>query len=457
LAKLWQKNYTLNELIEAFTVGRDYLLDRELLPADALASMAQARQLAAIGLLTPAEAESLVKGLRLIVREWKTGELSVTPSDEDCHTAIENRLTALCGEAGKKIHTGRSRNDQVLTAVRVWARSALDRVMAQTEGLVADWLDLAEKHKKTPMPGRTHLQTGMPSSVGLWAAAWAEGLLDDLEVLKTAYSLIDQSPLGSAASYGVPLPLDRALSARLLGFSRVQNNVLGANNSRGKVESVVLDALDQVGLSLSKMAQDMILFSLPEFGYFHLPAALCSGSSIMPQKKNPDGLELLRAKSGTISAWSSQVKSIIRSLPSGYNRDFQETKEPFFRGLTLAHDCLSVMRLTVQELQVDEAALKKGFTPDIFATDAAYELVSSGLSFREAYREVGLHLENLRGRDPVDTILNRTHQGAAGNLGLELARERLKNFAQVRLERRRTLEVALQDLAGEQAWEASGL
>ncbi len=457
MAKLWQKNYTLNELIEAFTVGQDYLIDRDLLPADAVASVAQARQLAAIGLLTVQEETELSTALRQIIGEWRAGTLTVNREDEDCHTAIENRLVQLCGEVGKKIHTGRSRNDQVLTALRVWARSAIDRVVEEALGLVADWLAFAERHRLTPMPGRTHLQTGMPSSVGLWAGAWAEGLLDDLELLKAAYLLVDQSPLGSAASYGVPLPLDREYSARLLGFARVQNNVLGANNSRGKIEAVVLDALDMMGLSLSKMAQDLILFSLPEFGYFHLPAALCSGSSIMPQKKNPDGLELMRAKSASLSAWAMQVKGILRSLPSGYNRDFQETKEPFFRGLTLARDCLAVMRLTVKELEVDEASLRRGFTPDIFATDAAYELVKSGLTFRDAYREVGLHLERLDSRDPTSAIENRTHVGAAGNLGLEKAwahhQEYLEHFAQ----QRKRVETSLKELVGPEAWEASGL
>ncbi|NNM53574.1 MAG: argininosuccinate lyase [Spirochaetales bacterium] len=457
MAKLWQKNYTLNELIEAFTVGQDYLIDRDLLPADAVASVAQARQLAAIGLLTVQEQTTLSSALFQIIGEWRTGTLTVNREDEDCHTAIENRLVQLCGEVGKKIHTGRSRNDQVLTALRVWARSAIDRVAGEALGLVADWLNLAERHRLTPMPGRTHLQTGMPSSVGLWAGAWAEGLLDDLELLKTAYFLVDQSPLGSAASYGVPLPLDREYSARLLGFSRVQNNVLGANNSRGKIEAVVLDALDMVGLSLSKMAQDLILFSLPEFGYFHLPAALCSGSSIMPQKKNPDGLELMRAKSASLSAWAMQVKGILRSLPSGYNRDFQETKEPFFRGLTLARDCLAVMRLTVKELEVDESALRRGFTPDIFATDAAYELVKSGLTFRDAYREVGLHLERLDSRDPASAIENRTHEGAAGNLGLEKAWDRHREYAEHFAQQRNRVETSLKELVGPETWEASGL
>ncbi len=457
MAKLWQKNYTLNELIESFTVGQDYLIDRDLLPADAVASVAQARQLSAIGLLTQTEEQALSTAIGQIILEWKAGTLTVNREDEDCHTAIENRLVQLCGEIGKKIHTGRSRNDQVLTALRVWSRSALNRVAEEALGLIADWLEFAKKYQQTPMPGRTHLQTGMPSSVGLWASAWAEGLLDDLELLKTAYLLVDQSPLGSAASYGVPLPLDREYTARLLGFSRVQNNVLGANNSRGKIEAIVLDSLDILGLSLSKMAQDLILFSLPEFGYFHLPPALCSGSSIMPQKKNPDGLELIRAKSASLSAWAVQVKGVLRSLPSGYNRDFQETKEPYFRGLSLARDCLAVMRLTVKELEVDEAALLRGFTPDIFATDAAYELVQAGMTFRDAYREVGLNLDRLKSRNPEATIANRTHVGAAGNLGLEKAWSRHREHSEYFLQLRNKVEGALKDLVGATVWEASGL
>jgi argininosuccinate lyase len=457
MAKLWQKNTTLDALIEGYTVGRDFELDHQLLPADALGSMAQARQLAKIGLVPGADADALVDELRRIVVDWSEGKFTVLRTDEDCHTAIENRLTERLGEAGKKIHTGRSRNDQVLTALRLFGRSRLDGIRCAVLDLAEEFVLFADKHKSVPMPGRTHLQTGMPSSVGLWASAWAEELLDTLVLADAAYRLLDRSPLGFAASYGVPLPLDREYSAALLGFASVHRNVLAASHSRGKGEAAVLDVCDQIGLTLSRVAQDLILFSLPEFGYFRLPAELCTGSSIMPQKKNPDALELTRAKSATLSAWSSQVKNILRNQPSGYNRDLQETKEPYFRGLDLTGQMLAIVGLTIRRLEVVPEALERGFTPDIFATDAAYEKVRAGASFRDAYRDVGLNLGALEGRDPHQTIADRTHTGAAGNLGLDtLGADLAARRAAYRVDRGR-VETALTGLAGADAFAASGL
>lgn len=295
-------------------------------------------------------------------------------------------------------------------------------------------LSFAEAHAAVPMPGRTHMQIAMPSSVGLWAGAWAEEILDGLANLKSAYDLFNQSPLGAAASYGVPLPLNREMTAKAMGFPKVQTNVLYVNNSRGKLETLILSALDYLGTSLSCMAQDLILFSLPEFGYFSLPRELCSGSSIMPQKKNPDGLELMRAKSATLSSYAQHAREINRSLPSGYNRDFQETKEPFLRGMELGSACLRVMTLTFEKLKVNREALEKGFSPEIYATDAALEQVAKGVSFRDAYRSVGLSLDGEGGpvdldRDPGASVTSRTHTGTSGNLGLEGDRKVLVDLA----------------------------
>jgi argininosuccinate lyase len=423
MAKLWQKGYELDTLIEAFTVGRDWELDGRLVAADCTASAAHATMLESVGLLKRKELELLLEGLKAIVLADEKGEFPIRREDEDCHTAIENFLVASCGDAGKKIHTGRSRNDQVLTALRVYGREAAGKVLEAGLDLQQGLLKCAEEHRDVPMPGRTHMQVAMPSSVGLWAAAWAEEIGDDLALLEFTTAMYDQSPLGSAASYGVPLPLDREMSARLLGFSKLQNNVLYANNSRGKFESMILDALDQLMQTFSKMSQDLILFSLPEFGYFSLPKELCSGSSIMPQKKNPDGLELMRAKAASMSAWASQVKGIIRSLPSGYNRDFQETKEPFILGLELALQAALVMDRTISRLEVNRQRLLDAFTPEIFATDAALELVAGGMSFRDAYRKVGTELDQVSGRDPLESIRNRTAEGTAGNLRLDLSQE----------------------------------
>lgn len=448
MGKLWDKGYDLDALVEEFTVGRDYELDERLVPADCAGSLAHATMLAKIGILIPAELVGLRRELAAIVEDHAAGRFPITLEDEDCHTAIENRLTARLGETGKKIHTGRSRNDQVLTALRLFAKGFLFEGARRLASLVESLRAFAAAHAELPMPGRTHLQIAMPSSVGLWAGAYAEELLDDLRHLWSVYPLCDQSPLGSAASYGVPLPLDRELEADLLGFSRVQNNVLYANNSRGKLESIILEAVDQIGLTLSKLAQDLILFSLPELGYFTLPDELCSGSSIMPQKKNPDALELLRAKSATLSACALQAKSIIRALPSGYNRDFQETKEPFLRGCSIVLLCIRVAEVTVTSLAVNPDRLAEGLRPEIYATDAALELVAKGWSFRDAYREVGTHLERLAARDAKSAILGRSSTGTTGNLGLDRLKEEGDRLAEEIDAERRRVEGKVASLLG---------
>jgi argininosuccinate lyase len=422
MAKLWEKAYSLDALVEAFTVGDDYRLDSRLVNADCVASMAHAQMLAAIGILTPADRDALHAELARIISRNGEGAFVIRPSDEDVHTAIENHLVAAIGEAGKRIHTGRSRNDQVLAALRLWTRGFLFSFHEAGIDLCERLLGLAEAHALTPMPGRTHLQTAMPSSVGLWAAAYAEELLDDLDLAHHAFTMLDCCPLGSAASYGVPLPLDRERVADLLGFSRVQNNVLYAGNSRGKLEAVALEAVEHSVLTLSRMAQDLILFSLPEFGYFTLPPELCSGSSIMPQKKNPDGLELIRGKSAAISADLLAMKTLMRALPGGYNRDLQETKGPYFRSCEQGLGCVRIMDVTVQKLVVNKDRLKRAFTPDIFATDRALELVSDGTPFRDAYRAVGSSLDSLSERDPVEAIKARKSTGAPGNLRLDVPR-----------------------------------
>jgi argininosuccinate lyase len=448
MSKLWDKGIDLDSLIEEFTVGDDHLLDRRLVVADCLASLAHAKMLHAIGILTAAEFDSLSGELAAIVRLDHEGEFPVRRQDEDCHSAIENHLVEALGEVGKKIHTGRSRNDQVIAALRLYTRSFLLRFQDAALKLAGALLSFAEQHREQPMPGRTHLQVAMPSSLGLWAGAFAEELLDDLSLLETAYALNDSCPLGSAASYGVPLPLNREMVADALGFARVQNNVLYVNNSRGKYEAIVLDAVAQVMLTLSKLAQDLILFSLPEFGYFHLPDELFSGSSIMPQKKNPCMLELLRAKTATVASCSARVKEIIRALPSGYNRDFQETKAPFMQGLDTGMISLRMMRRVVEKLEIDRQRLHHAFRAEIYATDRALELVAAGTPFRDAYREVGTRIGGLKRRDPVETIRARTYTGTTGNLNLEPAVGALKDKQESLAARQAALDGKLTALAG---------
>jgi len=424
MAKLWDKGYAIDPEIERFTVGEDYLLDAALVRADLLGSAAHATMLAKIGILTAAQRDRLLGGLRAILKDFGAGEFAVRPDQEDVHTAVEERLTADLGDLGKKLHTGRSRNDQVLVDLRLYGKEKLHALAGRAIALVRALAAFAKRYEFTPMPGRTHMQIAMPSSLGLWAGAYAESLLDDLELLKAAHTVTDQSPLGSGAAYGSALPLDRKLVARLLGFAKVQNNVLYCANSRGKAELATLQVCAQVMVDLSRLANDLLITSTPEFGYFRIPKELCTGSSMMPQKRNPCGLELVRAKSAGVLAAEQQVAAILKALPFGYNRDFQETKGPLMRGLETTLASLSVMRLSIERLEVVEENLRKGFLPEIYATDRALELVREGRPFRDAYRYVGTHLGELSSRDPVANLKSKRLQGGPGNLGLAALKTR---------------------------------
>lgn len=448
VGKLWDKGYKLDSLIELFTVGEDYILDTALVPADCVASMAHARMLAAVGILSDAEYRDIHLELGRIIEDVKTGTFRIRREDEDCHTAIENRLTEVLGETGKKVHTGRSRNDQVLAALRLYAKSYLFDFMESVLTLSGEFLHFARVHRDVPMPGRTHLQAGMPSSLGLWAGAYGEDLLDSYTLLETAFQLNDQCPLGSAASYGVPLPLDRELTAKLLGFSKVQNNVLYVQNSRGKIETALLQGIDMVLMGLSKAAWDIILFSLPEFGYFSLPKEICSGSSIMPQKRNPDVLELVRSKSAVVAGYVEQVKNIIRPLYSGYNRDFQDTKGPLLRGFDIGYLSVAAMLVTVKRMNVHPEKLRDGFSPDIFATDSVLDLVRDGKSFRDAYMQVARDVDGVSPGDPDEAIQKRRSSGTPGNLRLDEKVQALKALKKSLLSRKQEFAEAITGLVG---------
>lgn len=419
MAKLWQKNYTLDSMMEHFTVRNDYVYDEELVLSDTIGSAAHAKGLSKIGILTEKECSDLLSGLEEIAELRKKDSFPITLSDEDCHTAIEGYLTKKLGDTGKKIHTGRSRNDQVQTALRIYMREAVLKLTSASCGFASSLIDLAERNKDVPMPGRTHMQIAMPSSVALWALSFAEEILEEAGMLLSLYSVIDQSPLGSAASYGVTLPLDREYTASLMGFRKVQNNVLYANNSRGKFEAFFLDHAEYIALTISKLAQDLMLFTLPEFGYFSLPRELCTGSSIMPQKKNPDGLELARSRTSLIGSCSARVKSIIHALPSGYNRDFQDTKEPFIEGFRSALELVMISEEMVRGLEVHPERLIAACTPELYATDRVMEKVLAGGNFRDSYKDVGLNLDKVQGEDPVASLSRRTSTGTAGNLQIE--------------------------------------
>ena len=419
----------IQEDVLAFTAGRDVELDQALVEVDCLGTSAHVQMLAGMPIeppiLTEDEARAVQAELRVIVNEARAGNFQITLADQDVHLAVERRLTEKLGEVGKKVHTARSRNDQVAVDLRLYARAELTGVQREVAALARALVAFGRCHSLVPMVGRTHMQPAMPSSVGLWATAHAESLLDDAQWVEQAYTLNNQCPLGSAASYGVPLPIDREQVSRLLGFARPLHNVLYANNARGKNESQILTALSQVMLSLSRLAQDLILFSMPEFGYFDLPAAYCTGSSIMPQKRNPDVLELIRAKASRVAGCAAMVYDIVKNAPSGYNRDLQEAKEPFMEGVQTVRASLRIMALIVDGLSINVAALQAGFTPDVFATDRALELVGQGMAFRDAYHHVKAHLDELEQLDPATVVARKTHLGAPAGLDFETYTQRI--------------------------------
>ena len=390
MPKLWQKSYRLNEQVERFEGAQNSALDTRLICHDVWGSLAHAAMLAYIGILTDAEHAALKDALCNILTLAETHEFTIEPSDEDVHTSIENYLAATAGVAGKKIHMARSRNDQVLVDLRLYGKEQLHSVADKLCHLCAVLVEFADTHADVPMPGYTHMQRAMLSSVGLWAAAFAESLLDDEQLLATAYALNDQSPLGSAAGYGVPIAIDRQYTADLLGFSRVQHNVIYVQNSRGKIEAAIVQALTQIMLDLSKLAQDILLFSTVEYGFFTIPQELCTGSSIMPQKRNLGVMELVRARTQTMVALQQQILGIVTGLPSGYNMDYQETKRPFMEALDLVQDSLDICTLVVGAIGVNTDRLTAACTFELFAADRAYELTTTAnLPFRDAYRIVG--------------------------------------------------------------------
>jgi len=392
--KLWQKTKHLDKEIEKFTVGKDYILDKELVYFDCIASKAHVRMLGEIGILTDKEVEDLLQGLDKIIELDKEGKFKIALEDEDCHTAIENFLIDTVGDAGKKIHTGRSRNDQILTAVRLYCKAKLRDCLDVIEATIGHIDDFIDTFGEIPMPGYTHTRKAMPSSVGMWAGAFKDAFTDDLELLKSAIKLVDQNPLGTGAGYGIPLPLDRQMTTEELGFAKTQENPIYVQNSRGKFESFILTVLGQVMLDINKLASDLVLFTLPSLAYFVLPDEFLTGSSIMPQKKNPDVLELLRGKYHEILAHEIQMRNTSVNLISGYHRDIQLTKEAVIHGFSTVLESIHVTGLIFQNLKVIEENCEVAMTDELFAAEKAYQLVQQGVPFRDAYREIGKQYES---------------------------------------------------------------
>jgi len=412
---------TINDETLTFTAGRDVELDCALIEVDCIGTAAHVTMLSEMPIrpkmITKTERNKVVKALSEIMDQAHQNKFKIRLADQDVHLAVERTLTKKLGDLGKKIHTGRSRNDQVAVDLRLYAKQQILETLQEATALILALISFGKKHEKIPMVGRTHMQPGMPSSVGLWATAHAESLLDDCVGLINAYRLNDQCPLGSAASYGVPLPIDRQRTSDLLGFSRPTHNVLYANNGRGKMESLVLGAMSQVMLSLSRLAQDFMIFTMPEFDYFKLPSEFCTGSSIMPQKSNPDVCELIRAKATRVKTAELGVYDLIKGSPTGYNRDLQEAKELFMEGINTTRSCLRILTPMMKGTKVNKNKLLAGFSPDVFATDRALELVAQGMPFRDAYHYVKQHLEELNQIDPAKAIQLKTHLGAP--LGLD--------------------------------------
>ncbi|MFA6126945.1 MAG: argininosuccinate lyase [Bacteroidales bacterium] len=383
--KLWQTADSMDARIEAFTVGNDPILDQELIPFDCQATIAHVTMLEEIGILDTIESGKLIAALNELIILHGEGAFRIKPGQEDGHTAIEEYLTGKLGDTGKKVHTGRSRNDQVLTAVRLFEKFAVDELIQLSENMAASLKLFAETNAGLPLPGYTHTRKAMPFSVKDWAMAFHDALKDDIRMLKGTYELIDQNPLGTGAGYGVPLPLNRQTTTDLLGFARIQENPMYAQNSRGKFESRILQDCLMVLYDLNKWATDLIFYSLPEIGYFSLHPSMVTGSSIMPHKQNPDVLELIRASYHQVAGYEYQLRMTPINLISGYHRDLQYTKEPLMLGLKTTREVLGASQVVLKGLTANADNLKAAMTPELLSVQKVMDLVNSGMPFRDAY------------------------------------------------------------------------
>ena len=412
--KLWEKSVQVNEKIDRFTVGRDRELDLYLAKHDVLGSMAHITMLESIGLLTAGELEVLLEELRNIYASAEAGDFVIEDGIEDVHSQVELMLTRKLGDVGKKIHSGRSRNDQVLVDLKLFTREQLKQVVEEVEELFQVLIAQSNRYKDVLMPGYTHPQIAMPSSFGLWFGAYAESLVDDMMFLQSAYKMCNRNPLGSAAGYGSSFPLDREMTTRLLGFDSMNYNVVYAQMGRGKMERNVAFALASVAGTLSKLAFDACMFSSQNFGFVKLPDECTTGSSIMPHKKNPDVFELTRAKCNKIQALPQQIMMIMNNLPSGYFRDLQIIKEVFVPAFEELKDCLQMATYIMDKLKVNEHILEDDKYLYIFSVEEVNRLALQGMPFRDAYKKVGLDIE--AGNFTHNKQVHHTHAGSIGNL-----------------------------------------
>lgn len=423
--KLWEKNFEVNAEIERFTVGRDRELDIYLARYDVLGSMAHIKMLQSIGLMEKDELDALLAELRNIYRDCTEGRFVIEDGVEDVHSQVELLLTRRLGDMGKKIHSGRSRNDQVLVDLKLFIRHELREIADGVMTLFGELQEKSERFKDVLMPGYTHLQIAMPSSFGLWFGAYAESLADDMLFLQAAYRMANRNPLGSAAGYGSSFPLDREMTTRLLGFSSMDYNVVYAQMGRGKTERNVAFAMASVAGTLAKMAFDACLFNCQNFGFIRLPKECTTGSSIMPHKKNPDVFELIRAKCNKLQALPEQITLIMNNLPVGYFRDLQIIKEVFLPAFGELKDCLRMAAYIISKMEVNRNILDNPMYDPMFSVEEVNRLAAAGMPFRDAYRKVGMEIEN--GTYRADRNICHTHEGSMGNLCNDRIAELMKS------------------------------
>ncbi|MEM9329064.1 MAG: argininosuccinate lyase [Bacteroidota bacterium] len=419
--KLWQKGEDIDQFFEKFTIGKDRELDLYLAKHDVVGSQAHAKMLGKVGLLSEKDAEQLVNGLEAIGKEVAAGTFAIEEGVEDVHSQIELMLTRDLGDLGKKIHMGRSRNDQVITALKLFTREEIGWVARKMHTLFDLLLSKSEQYKHILMPGYTHMQVAMPSSFGLWFGAYAESMVDDLIVLKAAHEVTNKNPLGSAAGYGSSFPLDRDATSREMYFAEPNFNVVYAQMTRGKMERTVAMAMASLAGTLSKLAMDVCLYSGQNFNFFKLPVQFTTGSSIMPHKHNPDGFELLRGKTNQLQALPYEMTLITSNLPSGYHRDLQQLKERFIPSFDELKDCLDIAALMIDGLEVQENILDEDRYDLLFTVELVNELVLSGMPFRDAYREVGRRVQT--GEYQASKEVHHTHLGSIGDPGNDRIKE----------------------------------
>lgn len=412
--KLWEKNFEVNKEIERFTVGRDREMDMYLAKYDVLGSMAHITMLESIGLLEKDELEKLLAELRHIYQLCKDGKFSIEKDVEDVHSEVELMLTRKLGDMGKKIHSGRSRNDQVLVDLKLFTRHELMEVVDNVKALFDELIQKSDQYKDVLMPGYTHLQIAMPSSFGLWFGAYAEGLADDMLYLQAAWRMTNRNPLGSAAGYGSSFPLNRQMTTDLLGFDSMDYNVVYAQMGRGKMERNVAFAMATVAGTLAKMAFDACMFNCQNFQFVKLPKECTTGSSIMPHKKNPDVFELIRAKSNKLQSLPQQIMMIMNNLPVGYFRDLQIIKEVFLPAFDELNDCLRMAAYIINKMEVNDHILDNPMYDPMFSVEEVNRLAAAGMPFRDAYKKVGLEIE--AGEFVANKNIHHTHEGSIGNL-----------------------------------------